>query len=75
MLKVHTRTSGDVTILRLRGRISIGETTPLRNAVLSQSSVSIVVLDLPVLLELTHTVWEFCWSYVRGLNQKEWSSG
>ena len=46
MLNVHTRTSGDVTILRLRGRISIGETTPLRNAVLSQSSVSVVVLDL-----------------------------
>ncbi|MGI8732591.1 MAG: STAS domain-containing protein [Pyrinomonadaceae bacterium] len=46
MLKVHTQKLGDVTILCLRGRIAIGDTTPLRNAVLSQADASAVVLDL-----------------------------
>lgn len=46
MLKVQTQKLGDVTILRLGGRIEIGETIPLRNAVLSQSNASAVVLDL-----------------------------
>jgi anti-anti-sigma factor len=43
---VQTQKLGDVTILRLGGRIEIGETIPLRNAVLSQSNASAVVLDL-----------------------------
>lgn len=46
MLKVHTQKVGNVTILRLQGRIVNGETTTLRNAVNSQSDVSAVVLDL-----------------------------
>lgn len=46
MLKVQTQKLGDVTILRLGGRIEIGETIPLRNAVLSQSNATAVVLDL-----------------------------
>jgi anti-anti-sigma factor len=45
MLRVHTQKLGDVTILRLQGRIATGETTILRNAVLSQSEGSVVVLD------------------------------
>jgi anti-anti-sigma factor len=45
MPKVHIQTLGDVTILRLRGRIAIEETTPLRNAVLSQANASVMVLD------------------------------
>ena len=46
MLKVQTQKLGDVTILRLRGRIVIGETAPLRNAVLAQANASAMVLDL-----------------------------
>lgn len=46
MLKIHTQRLGGVTILRLRGRIVIGETAPLRNAVHSQANASTVVLDL-----------------------------
>jgi len=46
MLQVHARKLELVTILCLRGRIGICETTVLRKAVLSQSGVSAVVLDL-----------------------------
>ena len=46
MLKVHARNLGNVAILCLQGRIVNGETAPLRNAVVSQSKVSAVVLDL-----------------------------
>lgn len=46
MLKVHVNKLGDITILRLQGRIVTGETTPLRNAVLSLSDASALVLDL-----------------------------
>lgn len=45
MLKVHTLKLGNVTILRLQGRIVTGETTTLRNAVLSQPDASALVLD------------------------------
>jgi anti-sigma B factor antagonist len=46
MLKVHAQRLGNVAILRVQGRIVIGETTTLRNAVLSQSAASVLVLDL-----------------------------
>lgn len=46
MLKVHTQKLGEVTILRLQGGIVTGQTTTLRNALLSESEVSAVVLDL-----------------------------
>ncbi|MGH9882112.1 MAG: STAS domain-containing protein [Pyrinomonadaceae bacterium] len=46
MLKIHARKLGDVTILCLKGRIVVGENKTLRNAVLSQSDVSLLVLDL-----------------------------
>ena len=46
MLKVHAHKLGDVTVLRLQGRIVLGETTTLRNGVLSQSHAGAVVLDL-----------------------------
>ena len=46
MLKVHTRNSGNVAVLCLQGRIVNGETTSLREAVISQTRVGTVVLDL-----------------------------
>ena len=46
MLKVHIRRLGDVTVLCLQGQIVTGETSTLRDAVLSQSEASVVVLDL-----------------------------
>jgi anti-anti-sigma factor len=46
MLKVHVQRFADITILRLQGRIVIGETTTLRKAVASQSDTSALVLDL-----------------------------
>jgi anti-anti-sigma factor len=46
MLKVNTQKLGEITILRLHGRIVIGETRVLLNAVLSQSDASVVILDL-----------------------------
>jgi anti-sigma B factor antagonist len=46
MLKVHAQKLGDVRLLRLQGRIVIADTTTLRDAVLSQSDASAVVLDL-----------------------------
>jgi anti-anti-sigma factor len=46
MLKIHAKKLGKVTILCLQGRIGAGETTTLRDAVLSQSDVSVIVLDL-----------------------------
>jgi anti-sigma B factor antagonist len=46
MLKVHTRRLGDVSVLCLQGQIVTGETSALRDAVLSQSEASAVVLDL-----------------------------
>ena len=45
MLKVHTRRLGDVTILCLQGQLVTGETSGLREAVVSQSEVSTLVLD------------------------------
>ena len=46
MLRIHAKKSGEVTILCLQGRIGAGEATALRDAVLSRSDTSIVVLDL-----------------------------
>jgi len=45
MLKVHVQKVGDVAVLCLRGAIGVGETSVLRNAVLSQLGVGSVVLD------------------------------
>jgi anti-anti-sigma factor len=46
MLKIQTRNLGNVTVLCLQGRIVNGETAALRKAVLSQSHVSAIILDL-----------------------------
>jgi len=46
MLKVHTRNSGSVAVLCVQGRIVNGETASLREAVISQTRVGTVVLDL-----------------------------
>jgi anti-sigma B factor antagonist len=46
MLQVHTTNSPNVAVLRVQGRILRGETEVLRNAVLAQRKVSVVVLDL-----------------------------
>ena len=46
MLKVQTRNSGNVAVLCVQGRIVRGETEVLRNAVLAQRNVSVVLLDL-----------------------------
>jgi anti-anti-sigma factor len=46
MLKVQTTNFGNVAVLCVQGRIVRGETEALRNAFLSQSSASAVVLDL-----------------------------
>lgn len=46
MLKVHTQKLGMVTILHLKGRIMIGETKVLLNAVLSLCDASVIALDL-----------------------------
>jgi anti-sigma B factor antagonist len=46
VLKVHAQKIGDTVILRLRGRIVIGETATLRGAVGSRSDAGAVVLDL-----------------------------
>ncbi len=46
MLKVRTRTLGDVTVLCLQGQIVAGEPPILRGAVLSQTEARVVILDL-----------------------------
>ncbi len=46
MLKVHAKKLGTVAVLCLQGQIVNGETEILRNAVNSQSKVSVVILDL-----------------------------
>ena len=46
MLKVHTRTLGNVAVVCLQGRMVNGETASLREAVASQACVSMVLLDL-----------------------------
>jgi anti-anti-sigma factor len=46
MLKVHAKNLGTVAVLCLQGRIVIGETEILCNAVNSLSGVSAVILDL-----------------------------
>jgi anti-anti-sigma factor len=46
MLKVHTRTLGNVAVVCLQGRIVNGETALLRQAVDSQSGVTVLFLDL-----------------------------
>jgi anti-sigma B factor antagonist len=46
MLKVHTTNGPNVAVLCVQGRIVRGETEVLRNAVLAQREVSLVVLDL-----------------------------
>jgi anti-sigma B factor antagonist len=46
MLKVHTRTLGNVAVFCLQGRMVNGETALLREAVDTQSSVSMLFLDL-----------------------------
>jgi anti-anti-sigma factor len=46
MLKVQPRNSGTTVILYLQGQIVNGETDILRNAVVFQPNVSVVILDL-----------------------------
>jgi len=46
MLKVHTTKSGNVSVVCVQGKIVRGETDTLRNAVLSESNASAMVLDL-----------------------------
>jgi anti-sigma B factor antagonist len=46
MLRVHTKNFGSIVILCVQGRIVIGETKALRDAVLSQSGIGLLVLDL-----------------------------
>jgi len=46
MLKVHTTNFGSVAVLCVQGRIVRGELDVLRNAVLAQRKVNVVVLDL-----------------------------
>ena len=46
MLKVHAQKVGNVTILRLQGRIATGDASMLRNAMLSQLDANMLVLDL-----------------------------
>jgi len=46
MLKVHTTNGPNVAVLCVQGRIVRGETEVLRDAVLAQRKVSVVVLDL-----------------------------
>ena len=46
MLKVHTRTLGNVAVVCLQGRMVNGETASLREAVNSQSEVRTLLLDL-----------------------------
>jgi anti-anti-sigma factor len=46
MLKVHTRTLGNVAVVCLQGRIVNGETAALREAVASHSQARTLLLDL-----------------------------
>jgi len=46
MLTIYTTNGSKVAVLCVRGRIVRGETEVLRNAVLGQRKVSVVVLDL-----------------------------
>jgi len=46
MLKVHTTNGPNVAVLCVQGRIVRGEMEVLRDAVLAQRKVSVVVLDL-----------------------------
>lgn len=46
MLKVHTRTLGNVAVVCIQGRIVNGETALLRQAVDAQSEVRTLFLDL-----------------------------
>jgi anti-anti-sigma factor len=46
MLKVRIKKLGTLAILCLQGRIVVGETAALRNAVTSLTNVTVVVLDL-----------------------------
>lgn len=46
MLKVYSRTIGDVAVLTLQGRLISGETRSLQEAVRKQSNADAIVLDL-----------------------------
>ena len=46
MLKVHTRTLGNVAVVCLQGRLVNGETALLREAVTAQTTVKALFLDL-----------------------------
>jgi anti-sigma B factor antagonist len=46
MLQVHTKKSGNVTVLCLDGKLVRGETDALDRAVIAQADASVVVLDL-----------------------------
>jgi anti-anti-sigma factor len=63
MLKIHTKEMGTIATLCIQGRVVIGETSVLRNAISAQPHVGTIVLDfarvstidahgLSVLLEL-----------------------
>jgi anti-anti-sigma factor len=45
-MKVHTRRFGNLAVLSVQGRIVRGQTAMLKDAVLNQSDVSMVVIDL-----------------------------
>ena len=46
MLRIHTKNFGSIVVLCVQGRIVVGETKALRDAVLSQSGIGTLVLDL-----------------------------
>ena len=46
MLRVHAKNFGSIVVLCVQGRIVVGETKALRDAVLSQAGIGTLVLDL-----------------------------
>ena len=46
MLKIHMTKFGNVALLSVEGKIVCGETDALRNAVLTQADVNVVLLNL-----------------------------
>jgi anti-anti-sigma factor len=46
MLRIHTKNFGSIVVFCIQGRIVVGETKALRDAVVSQSGIRTLVLDL-----------------------------
>jgi anti-anti-sigma factor len=46
MLRIHTKNFGSMVVICVQGRIVIGETKALRDAVISQSGIETLVIDL-----------------------------